>query len=456
MNEMVLVVDFGGQYNQLIARRVRESHVYSEIVSYKKAFEAIREKQPRGIILTGGPNSVYLPDSPTIGKELFGLGVPVLGICYGAQLMTHVLGGRVCRAPEREYGKTLVHIDAAASKLFEGVQADTVCWMSHNDYIEAPAPGFAVSAHTESCPVAAAEDAARGLYLVQFHPEVLHTQQGARMLSNFVYNVCGCKGTWKMDSFVDDTVAALRARVGGGRVLCALSGGVDSSLLVWAAMKYGRDWRAYYVHSAFQPAFELEDAKQVAAQCGMPLTVIEADIFQHPEVIANPANRCYYCKHRIFAAILRQGASDGYSLVIDGTNASDDAGDRPGMKALRELEVRSPLRECGLTKGDVRALCREAGLFVWNKPSYACLATRIPAGTPITEEALRKVEQGEDLLASMGFRDFRIRLRGGAAVIQVTEDQQDDAWAMRHEIRSGLGPIFPLFSLDLTARKNSD
>ena len=230
MNEIVLVVDFGGQYNQLIARRVRESHVYSEIVSYKKAFEAIREKQPRGIILTGGPNSVYLPDSPTIGKELFSLGVPVLGICYGAQLMTHVLGGRVCRAPEREYGKTLVHIDAAASKLFEGVQADTVCWMSHNDYIEAPAPGFAVSAHTESCPVAAAEDAAHGLYLVQFHPEVLHTQQGARMLSNFVHNVCGCKGTWKMDSFVEDTVAALRARVGSGRVLCALSGGVDSSV----------------------------------------------------------------------------------------------------------------------------------------------------------------------------------------------------------------------------------
>ena len=248
MNEMVLVVDFGGQYNQLIARRVRESHVYSEIVSYKKAFEAIREKQPRGIILTGGPNSVYLPDSPAIGKELFSLGVPVLGICYGAQLMTHVLGGRVCRAPEREYGKTLVHIDAAASKLFEGVWADTVCWMSHNDYIEAPAPGFAVSAHTENCPVAAAEDAARGLYLVQFHPEVLHTQQGARMLSNFVYNVCGCKGTWKMDSFVDDTVAALRARVGGGRVLCALSGGVDSSVAaVLLARAVGRQLTCVFV-----------------------------------------------------------------------------------------------------------------------------------------------------------------------------------------------------------------
>ena len=231
MNEMVLVVDFGGQYNQLIARRVRESHVYSEIVSYKKAFEAIREKQPRGIILTGGPNSVYLPDSPAIGKELFSLGVPVLGICYGAQLMTHVLGGRVCRAPEREYGKTLVHIDAAASKLFEGVQADTVCWMSHNDYIEAPAPGFAVSAHTENCPVAAAEDAARGLYLVQFHPEVLHTAEGKKMLRNFVYNVCGCSGDWKMDSFVENNIKALRERIGEGKVLCALSGGVDSSVL---------------------------------------------------------------------------------------------------------------------------------------------------------------------------------------------------------------------------------
>lgn len=208
----------------------------------------------------------------------------------------------------------------------------------------------------------------------------------------------------------------------------AYSGGVDSSLLVWAAMKYGRDWRAYYVHSAFQPAFELEDAKQVAAQCGMPLTVIEADIFQHPEVIANPANRCYYCKHRIFAAILRQGASDGYSLVIDGTNASDDAGDRPGMKALPG--VRGPLSPSGVRPDQRRCPCAvQGGRPVRLEQALLRLpATRIPAGTPITEEALRKVEQGEDLLASMGFRDFRIRLRGGAAVIQVTEDQQDDAW----------------------------
>ena len=247
MAQTILVVDFGGQYNQLIARRVRESCVYSEIVSYKKAFEAVREKKPAGIILTGGPNSVYLPDSPTIGKELFEMGIPVLGICYGAQLMSHVLGGKVSRAAEREYGKTEVFVNTS-SKLVQRVSESTICWMSHNDYIEAPAPGFAVTAHTDSCPVAAAEDAARGLYLVQFHPEVLHTQQGALMLSNFVHNVCGCGSDWKMDSFVEDTVAALRAKIGSGKVLCALSGGVDSSVAaVMLAKAVGKQLTCVFV-----------------------------------------------------------------------------------------------------------------------------------------------------------------------------------------------------------------
>ena len=247
MAQTILVVDFGGQYNQLIARRVRESCVYSEIVSYKKAFEAVREKKPAGIILTGGPNSVYLPDSPTIGKELFEMGIPVLGICYGAQLMSHVLGGKVSRAAEREYGKTEVFVNTS-SKLFQGVSESTICWMSHNDYIETPAPGFVITAHTDSCPVAAAEDAARGLYLVQFHPEVLHTQQGALMLSNFVHNVCGCGSDWKMDSFVEDTVAALRAKIGTGKVLCALSGGVDSSVAaVMLAKAVGKQLTCVFV-----------------------------------------------------------------------------------------------------------------------------------------------------------------------------------------------------------------
>lgn len=236
----------------------------------------------------------------------------------------------------------------------------------------------------------------------------------------------------------------------------AYSGGVDSSLLVWAAMQYGQDWRAYYVHTAFQPDFELMDAKKIAAECNIPLTIIEGDILQFPEVRVNPADRCYHCKHRIFSAIQHQATIDGCTLLIDGTNASDDEGDRPGMRALRELQVRSPLRECGLTKGDVRQMCREAHLFVWNKPSYACLATRIPTGTAITNEALRKVEQGENLLSSLGFLNFRIRLHGNAAVLQVQEDQFSYAYEHRDAILTRLAPVFSLVALDLVPRKRSE
>ncbi len=185
---------------------------------------------PKGIILTGGPNSCYEPDSPTYTKELFELGIPVLGLCYGAQLMMHVLGGEVKRADVREYGKTEVLIDKAYSKVFEGVSASTICWMSHFDYIAQIAPGFEITAHTADCPVAAAENAEKQLYAIQFHPEVLHTVQGKEMLSNFVRNVCGCAGDWKMDEFVENSIKEIRAKVGDGKVLCALSGGVDSSV----------------------------------------------------------------------------------------------------------------------------------------------------------------------------------------------------------------------------------
>ena len=229
-HETVIVLDFGGQYNQLIARRVRENNVYCEIYSYKTDLSVIKAKNPKGIIFTGGPNSVYLEDSPTIDPEIFSWGVPVLGICYGSQLMMHLLGGHVCRAPEREYGKTEVFVNTE-SKLFTDVQPSTICWMSHNDYIEQAAPGFQITAHTANCPVAAVENAEKGLYAVQFHPEVLHTAEGKKMLRNFVYNVCGCSGDWKMDSFVENNVKALRERIGEGKVLCALSGGVDSSVL---------------------------------------------------------------------------------------------------------------------------------------------------------------------------------------------------------------------------------
>lgn len=227
--EMVIVLDFGGQYNQLVARRVRECNVYCEIYSYKTPLAEIKEMNPKGIILTGGPNSCYEADAPTCTEELFELGIPILGLCYGAQLMQHILGGKVERAEVREYGKTDVLVDTK-SELFRGVLPSTTCWMSHFDTISEPAPGFTVTARTQHCPVAAAEDLDRGLYVIQFHPEVLHTQEGTKMIYNFVRGICGCSGDWRMDSFVEQSVRIIREKVGSGKVLCALSGGVDSSV----------------------------------------------------------------------------------------------------------------------------------------------------------------------------------------------------------------------------------
>lgn len=227
--ELVVVIDFGGQYNQLVARRVRECNVYCEIYSYKTDLAKIKAMNPKGIILTGGPNSCYEEGAATCSKELFELGIPVLGLCYGAQLMMHVLGGKVERAAAREYGKTEVNVDNS-SALFTGVSENTICWMSHNDYISRMAPGFRAVATTENCPVAAAECAEKNLYAIQFHPEVLHTVEGSKMLYNFVRNICRCSGDWRMDSFVEEQVKAIREKVGSGRVLCALSGGVDSSV----------------------------------------------------------------------------------------------------------------------------------------------------------------------------------------------------------------------------------
>ncbi|MCR5278686.1 MAG: glutamine-hydrolyzing GMP synthase [Lachnospiraceae bacterium] len=227
--EKVIVIDFGGQYNQLVARRVRECNVYCEIYSYKTSIDKIKEMNPKGIILTGGPSSCYEEGAATCSPELFELGVPVLGLCYGAQLMSHVLGGKVERAANREYGKTELKVDNSVA-LFAGVPSETTCWMSHFDYISKLAPGFKSIAHTDNCPVAAMQHESGRLFGIQFHPEVLHTPEGSKMLFNFVRNICGCAGDWRMDTFVEDSVKAIREKVGNGKVLLALSGGVDSSV----------------------------------------------------------------------------------------------------------------------------------------------------------------------------------------------------------------------------------
>lgn len=235
----------------------------------------------------------------------------------------------------------------------------------------------------------------------------------------------------------------------------AFSGGTDSAFLLWAAKNSGCDICAYYIKTAFQPAFELEDARRLADELSVPMKVIEADILSCAEAAANGPERCYYCKKELFTLLRRAAEKDGYTLLLDGTNASDQAKDRPGMKALYELKVRSPLRECRITKEEVRRLSKEAGLFTWDKPAYACLATRVPTGTAITPEDLKRVEQAEILLSQMGFYDFRVRLMGDAARIQMTEDQMQTAMEKKTEITAGLKPLFSVVMLDLEARSAS-
>ncbi len=228
-HEKIIVLDFGGQYNQLIARRVRECGVYCEVHPYTLSMEEIKAKEPKGIIFTGGPNSVYGDDSPRYSTDIYDMGVPILGICYGAQLMAHQLGGKVETAPVSEYGRTEVDIDDKGG-LFRDVADRTVCWMSHTDYISETPIGFHITAHTPVCPVAAMENRDEKLYALQMHPEVMHTVEGMKMLRSFVMDVCGCRGDWQMGSFVEDTIKAMKEKVGDGKVLCALSGGVDSSV----------------------------------------------------------------------------------------------------------------------------------------------------------------------------------------------------------------------------------
>lgn len=228
--EKVIVIDFGGQYNQLVARRVRECNVYCEIYSYRTDIEQIKAMNPKGIILTGGPNSVYEEGAATCSPELFNLGIPVLGLCYGAQLMMYVLGGDVQQASEREYGKTELTLDSPKSELFDDVPEKSIVWMSHNDYITRTAAGFRTIAHTANCPYAAVENSEKKLFGFQFHPEVLHSQFGSQMLKNFVIKVCGCSGDWRMEDFAERTIRQIREKVGDGKALCALSGGVDSSV----------------------------------------------------------------------------------------------------------------------------------------------------------------------------------------------------------------------------------
>ena len=262
--ELIMILDFGGQYNQLIARRVREHHVYCEIVPWNKPITEIKKKNPKGIIFTGGPNSVYDEKAPRCSEELFQLGIPVLGICYGCQLMAFTLGGKVGNAGEKsEYGKAEVTFNTS-SKLLKGIEKQEICWMSHTDYVTQLPEGFQVIGTTPTCPAAAIACEEKKFYGVQFHPEVNHTPKGSQMLYNFLYEICGCSGQWTMTNYIEDQIQSIRNQVGDGKVLCALSGGVDSSVVAALVSKaVGKQLTCVFVDNGLMRKNEGDEVEAV-------------------------------------------------------------------------------------------------------------------------------------------------------------------------------------------------
>ena len=385
-NETVIVLDFGGQYNQLIARRVRECNVYCEVMSYKNSIEKIKEKNPVGIIFTGGPNSVYDEKSPHYDKAIFELGIPILGICYGSQLMAYTLGGHVDTAPVSEYGKT--KITTSESKLFENVDKNTVVWMSHTDYIDKIPEGFKITAYSNDCPCAAYEDEEKKLYAVQYHPEVNHSVQGQQMLKNFLFNVCGCKGDWLMSDFAEKSIQALREKIGDGKVLCALSGGVDSSVAAVMLHKaVGKQLTCVFVDNGLLRKNEGDEVENLFRN-QFDINLIRANaqdrFLGKLEGVKEPEKKRKIIGEefiRVFEAEAKKIGKVDY--LVQGTIYPDviesGAGDAAVIKSHHNVgglpehvdfkEIVEPLRD--LFKDEVRQLGIELGLpekFVWRQP----------------------------------------------------------------------------------------
>ncbi len=386
-HQTVMIIDFGGQYNQLIARRVRECGVYCEVTPYSKVTaESIKTASPVGIIFTGGPNSVYSESSPHIDREVFELGIPVLGICYGAQLMAYILGGKASTAPTSEYGKTETEFDSS-SILFKDLPLKAVTWMSHTDYISELPDGFRVTAKTEVCPVAAMENAEKKLYAVQFHPEVNHTENGSAMLKSFLFEICGCTGDWTMENYAQTSIARIREKVGDGKVLLALSGGVDSSVCAALLSKaIGSQLTCIFVDHGFMRKNEGDEVEEAFRDWDINFVRVNAkDLFMSKlQGVSNPESKRkiigeefirvfeaeakkigrvdFLAQGTIYPDIIESGLGD--AAVI---KSHHNVGGLPDYVDFREII--EPLRL--LFKDEVRALGTTLGLsdkLVWRQP----------------------------------------------------------------------------------------
>ncbi len=412
-HEKIIVLDFGGQYNQLIARRVRECNVYCEVLPYHTSIDKIKSINPKGIIFTGGPATVYEENAPMCSKEIFALGIPVLGICYGTQLMAHLLDGKVTKAVKREYGKTEISLDCCSS-LFEGIEENTMCWMSHTYYVETPPQGFKVIAKTENCPVAAIADREKELYGVQFHPEVVHTPKGKEMLRNFLYNICKCQGDWQMATFAEEAIQEIKEKVGDQKVLCALSGGVDSSVAAVMIHKaVGKQLTCIFVDHGLLRKNEGDEVEKVfTEQFDMNLIRVNAQerFLEKLAGVDDPERKRKIIGEEFIRVFEEEAKKIGrVDYLVQGTIYPDviesGVGDAAVIKSHHNVgglpdyvdfkEIIEPLRD--LFKDEVRKVGLELGIpehIVWRQPFPGPgLAIRVIGD--ITEEKLDILKEAD-------------------------------------------------------------